>query len=277
MLCDAALKYLATRASASPSDAAANRQQLAALRPLLAALVGAAGAHLRRCLDLHQRRGAVLTHSSSVRALCLLLRAALGLSAELMEPVILAHAAPAPGDAGGAALQGDAVPIAKAAHQLRQLAQQAPQLEPYGGQHDRPQEPSPPPTQAEQRAVSEQIAQLVAPPAPHEPTPAAAAAAVVASAAGAGGPPPPELGQRAAELLAQDAAALVAAAQVVLDLMAATLDAPPLLPQQAASPVGPSAAAARRGQQDTALWRAVEVSSDSAAVGGVGWAVAASA
>ena len=55
----------------------------------------------------------------------------------------------------------------------------------------------------------------------------------------------------------------------MLELATASIDAPPLLPLASTSPVA-TTAAARRAQQDTALWRASEVGCDFTQVGARG-------
>lgn len=123
MLADAAVKYLSTSISQVPALLAEDAEQLAALRPLLRSLATSAAAALSQCLALHSgddgssSGGGMLTYSSTLRALCLLLRGVLVLQHEAQEPHLLVPfvegvAAAAPGPAASAALACNAAAVA---------------------------------------------------------------------------------------------------------------------------------------------------------------------
>lgn len=104
MLCDAAHKYLGSSSSLAAAGVVSEQAQLQQLRPTLRQLGLAAAAQLQQCLALH-RAGALLTHSSSRRACCLLLRGVLSLTAEYLDPAIL-QAPTAAADALAAQVEG---------------------------------------------------------------------------------------------------------------------------------------------------------------------------
>lgn len=105
MLGDAACKYLASSSSLAAAGVASEQLQLQQLRPTLRSLALAAAAQLQECLTMH-RAGVQLTHTSSLRACCLLLRSVLSLSAEQLDPVLLQGPAAAANDAMDAIAAG---------------------------------------------------------------------------------------------------------------------------------------------------------------------------
>ena len=94
MLADAAVKLLTSSRALTPAMVEHEQLQLQALRPVLRSLAAAAAAQLRQFTALHAE-GVVLTHSSSLRACCLLLRSALCLMGEALEPQMLQPPLPA--------------------------------------------------------------------------------------------------------------------------------------------------------------------------------------
>jgi hypothetical protein len=94
MLADAAIKLLTSSRALTPAMVEHEQLQLQALRPVLRSLAAAAAAQLRQFMALHAE-GVVLTHSSSLRACCLLLRNALCLMGEALEPQRLQPPLPA--------------------------------------------------------------------------------------------------------------------------------------------------------------------------------------
>lgn len=202
MLCDAAHKYLTSSVSLAAAGAASETQQLTAARPMLRTLALAAAGQMRQCLALH-RGGTVLTHTSSLRACCLLLRSVLSLTAELLDPALLqphAAAAHAAVDALAAEIQGfgaDAPPGGMPLPLQPGLAQmQQAMLDQVVAAHQHMH-------QAVQQAAQ---AEGLVPPPPPVLSPAAAAAAAVA---GGGAGPAQQLALPTAEALAQDARMLV--------------------------------------------------------------------
>lgn len=197
MLSDAAVKYLSSSVALAPMGAQQEAQQLAALRPQLRQLATSAAGQLRTCL-LMADSGAVLTHTSSLRALCLLLKNVLALTGEVLEPLLLlppmeGHAAAEM--AGNPALNPAPLPAvhihAAAAQAAAELVGAAP-LPALAAEQQEPLQPAlqPPQQQQPHQPLQQQGQQ----PGQHHhqqqqqgqgPSPAAAAAAVVA---GAGGP-----------------------------------------------------------------------------------------
>ncbi|KAL4440152.1 hypothetical protein ABPG75_003153 [Micractinium tetrahymenae] len=305
MLADSAVKYLNSSNSLAPPAAAAEQEQLQAARPLLRTLASAAALQLRACLALlgalggtaeggdAPGGGAMLTHTSSLRACCLLLRAVLTLMAEALEPLLLqpgGGAAPAgmpphllqmmgmelPAgmeqllNAHQAAMQAHAM-LQQAAQHVADAVQAAQQVQLaagvlgqadaaavqlQAGQQQQQQQQHPQGGQQQQQQGAQQGQAAAAQP-PGPPTPAAAAAAVAA-----GQPLQQPLPQAAVEALAADAGVLLQVAEVAMRLVHTTLCAPPLLPLANNVPSAATSSARLRPQQDTALWRAAELTAE---------------
>lgn len=249
MLADSAVKYLNNSVSLAPSAVATELALLQAVRPLLRTLAVAAAAQLKSCLVLLGAAGsggadggqAMLTHTSSLRACCLLLRAVLALMAEALEPLLLQpragavppglpphllqlmhldappgvelllHAQQAALQQAHAALQQaaqDVADVVQAANAAVQAAQDVANVAMQAAQplaEQPPQQQQQPQEQAQQ-AEDGQAGQAAAAQPPGAPSPAAAAAAVAA-----GQPLPQPLPPAVFEGLAADASVLLQA------------------------------------------------------------------
>lgn len=199
MLADSAQKYINSSASLAAAAAATEHAQLQAARPLLRTLAAAAVAQLRSCMALlgaggeAGNGGAILTHTSSLRACCLLLRAVLGLMGEALDPLLLQPGGALPGGPLGPhvlhmlALElppnqlVDAQQAYIALHQVAaQHAANAMAAEgPAGGAPGQPQQQALPQEQPQGEQGDPLIQALAAQP-PSPPTPAFAAAAAAA-------------------------------------------------------------------------------------------------